>query len=75
MCGEKALWCDVMQGKYCRNVTHDLDNVIAKSNDLCLWKNLTKLWPKLKDFEYGQSIHAWKQCWVDCGFKIANLDV
>lgn len=63
-----ALWTKVLSGKYGRNTILEA-NVISKPTDSFLWKDLSKLWPKLSEncswaLNNGMSIRFWEDNWM-----------
>jgi hypothetical protein len=49
--GEKALWIDVIRGKYSRS-NPNFDQVVAKVYDSSLWKNLVNIWDNFELYEF-----------------------
>lgn len=71
-----GLWCQVMNGKYIRNVF--MDSLIVKNYDFDLWKALANLWSDLEEGEFwviGQrdTVNVWRTKWVDRDIKLMSM--
>jgi hypothetical protein len=68
--GSNDLWCEVLLGKYKRNVTEGV--VIAKATDSHLWKSIVQLWPYLDAHSWwtigdGKTIDFCHDAWIAVG--------
>ncbi|MCH81151.1 putative non-LTR retroelement reverse transcriptase, partial [Trifolium medium] len=76
--GADDMWCEVLRGKYnCHNFK---DEGVSCASASSLWKNIIKLRPNLNNYCFwaignGADVEAWKDAWIDVGFRVADLDI
>lgn len=64
----------MVKGKYARG-SNDLEVVVAKGTDSCLWKAIVRLWPNFEKHMFqvignGLDTNAWNDCWVRPGHAL-----
>jgi hypothetical protein len=76
--GANDLWCEVLLGKYKRNVAEGV--VIARETNSHLWKSIVKLWPYLDAHSWwtigdGKTIDLCHDAWIADGLRLEDCNL
>ncbi|KAK2422286.1 Polynucleotidyl transferase, ribonuclease H superfamily protein [Trifolium repens] len=76
--GANDLWCQVLKGKYNCTTTRGVN--VSPASASSFWKTIINLETKLNDYCFwaigdGTDVAVWNNSWIECGFKVADMDV